>query len=137
MTKKYEKEYLSGIYNYLVKYHLGEENADTRENISKALCLDERELRRITSAINKSSDFEKLVSTKNTTYICNTKEECIGAILNTYKLAITQFKKARAMQTKLSLQGQIKMPLNGEEIKEIIEVYGSGLSADKSDRENE
>jgi len=121
---KNNETYLKTIYDYLIENHLGAEKSCTREELATELNINKRQLRRITSEINKSTDFEKLISTKNKTYICNTKDECIGAISNTFKLAITQFKKARAMQKKLGLQGQIKIQLNQDEMQEIIEVYG-------------
>ena len=81
-------------------------------------------MRKLTKEINTSTELEKLVSTTHCCYMCNTKEECEQSIRNTYRTAITLLKKGKAMERKVGLNGQIKMPL-GQYYKEFVETFSS------------
>lgn len=110
------------LYDYLKANHLGKENGIVRRELAQKLDISERELRRITKEINTSEELEKLVSTTHSCYICNSKEECEKAIKNTYRVAIALFKKAKQMEEKVGLNGQIKLPL-GKYYKEFVETF--------------
>ena len=115
-----EKAY--DLYNYLLAHHLGKNRAILRPDLAQEFGVDERTLRKLTQEINSSMNYDKVVSTSHCCYLCATKEECEKAIKNTYKTAITLFKKAKKMEKKVGLNGQIRMPM-GEDYKEIIETF--------------
>ena len=117
MLKKAEE-----LYNYLKNKHLGIENGIKKKELSIVVGIDERELRRLTAYINKSNKFEKLISTRGYCYMCRNAEECLSSIINTYKVAVSQFKKAKSMEKKLGLNGQYKIRL-GEDYKEFVETF--------------
>lgn len=110
------------LYDYLKENHLGSKNGIKKPELANALGINERELRKLTKAINESTELEKLVSTTHSCYMCNTKEECEKSIRNTYRVAITLFKKAKAMERKVGLNGQIKLKL-GKYYKEVVETF--------------
>lgn len=112
------------IYYYLNRIHLGEENGITKPALATMLNMTERELRHYTKIINENSQFERLVSTTHRCYICNTKAECEKSIRNTYRVAIALFKKAKAMEKKVGLNGQIKINL-GNDFKDFVETFSS------------
>jgi len=115
-----EKAY--DLYNYLLAHHLGKNRGILRPDLAEVFGVNERELRRLTQEINSSMNFDKLVSTSHCCYLCATKEECEKALKNTYSMAITLFKKAKKMEKKVGLNGQIKIPM-GEDYKEFIETF--------------
>lgn len=104
------------LYDYLLAHHLGAKNATTKENLALGTSLTKRQLRYLTQEINESQEFERLISTADGCYMCETKEECCRAIKSTYRQAITLFKKAHKMEKKVGLNGQIK--IEGGEIVE-------------------
>lgn len=110
------------LYDYLKNNHLGRENGIKKPELAQKLGISERELRKLTKEINISTELEKLVSTTHCCYMCKTKEECEQSIRNTYRTAITLLKKGKAMERKIGLNGQIKMPL-GNEFYEIINTF--------------
>ena len=110
------------LYDYLKNNHLGRENGIKKPELAQKLGISERELRRLTKEINTSTELEKLVSTTHCCYMCKTKEECEQSIRNTYRTAITLLKKGKAMERKIGLNGQIKMPL-GDEFYEIVSTF--------------
>lgn len=110
------------LYDYLKNNHVGRENGIKKPELAQRLGISERELRRLTKEINTSTELEKLVSTTHCCYMCKTKEECEQSIRNTYRTAITLLKKGKAMERKIGLNGQIKMPL-GNEFYEIINTF--------------
>lgn len=110
------------LYDYLKANHLGKDNAISRVDLALELGIDERELRRMTREINTSGFLEKLVSTSYKCYMCDTKEECETAIKNTYKTAIALLKKAKRMEKKMGLNGQIKMGL-GEDYQDVVDTF--------------
>ena len=112
------------LYNYLKKNHLGQKNGIRKPELAQTLGINERELRRLTKAINESNELEKLVSTTHSCYMCETKEECEQSIRNTYRVAIALFKKAKAMERKVGLNGQIKLKL-GDYYKDFVETFTS------------
>ena len=110
------------LYDYLKNNHLGRENGIKKPELAQKLGINERELRKLTKEINTSTELEKLVSTTHCCYMCKTKEECEQSIRNTYRTAITLLKKGKAMERKIGLNGQIKMPL-GDEFYEIVSTF--------------
>lgn len=112
------------LYDYLKNNHLGRENGIRKPELASNLGINERELRRLTKSINESNELEKLVSTTHSCYMCKTKQECEQSIRNTYRVAITLFKKAKAMEKKVGLNGQIKLKL-GKYYKDVVETFSS------------
>lgn len=110
------------LYDFLKKEHLGEENGITRPLLAAYLGISERTLRKLTKQINESPVLDKIVSTSHCCYMCNTKKECIKAINNTYRVAITLLKKAKNMERKLGLNGQVKLHL-GDYYKDFVETF--------------
>lgn len=110
------------VYDYLKNNHLGNKNGILRRDLANNLGITERNLRRITSEINTSNELEKIVSTTGSCYMCSNKEECEKSVRNTYSVAIALFKKAKQMEKKVGLNGQIKMKL-GKYYKEVIETF--------------
>ena len=110
------------LYDYLKNNHHGRENGIKKPELAQRLGINERELRKLTKEINTSTELEKLVSTTHCCYMCKTKEECEQSIRNTYRTAITLLKKGKAMERKIGLNGQIKMPL-GNEFYEIVNTF--------------
>lgn len=112
----------SDLYKYLTAYHLGKNQGIFRPDLAVDMRISTRELRRLTQEINSSMEFEGIVSTTHCCYLCATKEECEATIRNTYKMAITLFKKAKTMEKKVGLNGQIKMTL-GEDYNDFVETF--------------
>lgn len=110
------------LYNYLLTNHYGRENGIVRSELAVRLGISERELRRLTKEINESQKFEKLVSTTHSCYICKTKGECRHSIMNTWRVAIALITKAKQMEKKVGLNGQIKIS-TGELYKDIVETF--------------
>lgn len=106
------------LYDYLLAHHLGAKNTITKENLAAVTNLSKRQLRYLTQEINESPAFERLISTADGCYMCETKEECCRAIKSTYKQAITLFRKAHKMEKKVGLNGQIKI-----ESGDIVETF--------------
>jgi hypothetical protein len=112
------------LYDYLKQNHLGIENGIKKPELAQAFGVNERELRKLTKAINESTELEKLISTTYRCYMCNTKEECEKSIRNTYRVAIALFKKAKMMEKKVGLNGQIKIKL-GKHYKDVVETFSA------------
>ena len=110
------------LYDYLKNNHFGKENGINKPELAQKLGINERELRKLTKAINESTELEKLISTSHSCYMCETKEECEKSIRNTYRVAVTLFKKAKAMEKKVGLNGQIKLKL-GKYYKDVVETF--------------
>lgn len=110
------------VYDYLKTHHLGRENGIRKPELANKLGISERQLRKLTKAINESTELEKLVSTTHSCYMCQTKEECERAIRNTYRVAIALFKKAKAMEKKVGLNGQIKIKM-GEYFADFVKTF--------------
>lgn len=119
---KHHEPLMYRLYDYLKDNHLGRENGIKKPELAKKFDITERELRKLTKEINTSTELEKLVSTTHCCYMCNTKEECEQSIRNTYRTAITLLKKGKAMERKVGLNGQVKMPL-GDEFYEIVSTF--------------
>jgi hypothetical protein len=110
------------LYSYLKANHLGKENGISKPLLAQKFNISERVLRKLTKTINENTDFEKIVSTTHCCYMCNTKEECEKTIKNTYRVALTLLKKAKAMEKKVGLNGQIKINL-GDQYKDFVETF--------------
>lgn len=110
------------LYSYLKANHLGEERGISKPLLAQKFNISERVLRRLTKIINESADFEKIISTTHCCYMCNTKEECEKTIKNTYKVALALLKKAKSMEKKVGLNGQIKINL-GDQYKDFVETF--------------
>ena len=112
------------LYDYLKENHLGKENGIRKPLLAEQLGINERELRKLTKAINESTELEKLVSVSHRCYMCHTKEECEKAIRTTYRFAVAHFKKAKQMERKVGLNGQVKMKV-GKYYKDFVETFSS------------
>lgn len=110
------------LYDYLKENHLGAKNGIVRKDLVEILNIPTRRLRELTAEINSSDSLEKIVSTKGSCYLCDTKEECEATIRNTYNVAISLFKKAKKMEKKVGLNGQMKIRL-GKYYKEFVETF--------------
>lgn len=119
---KHHEPIVYKVYEYLKTYHTGKENGIKRPILAEKLGISERKLRKITREINTSNELEKLVSTTHSCYICGTREECEKAIRNTYSVAIAQFKKAKQMEKKVGLNGQLKLKV-GKYYKDFVETF--------------
>ena len=121
---KHHEPMVYRLYDYLKNNHLGENNGIKKPDLAKVLGISERELRKLTKSINESTELEKLVSVSHKCYMCNTKEECEKAVRTTYRLAVAHFKKAKQMEKKVGLNGQIKLKL-GKYYKDVVETFSS------------
>lgn len=119
---KHHEPMVYRLYDYLKNNHLGRENGIKKPALAQVLGISERELRKLTKAINESNELEKLVSTTHSCYMCETKEECEKSIRNTYIVAVALFKKAKSMEKKVGLNGQIKLKL-GKYYKDVVETF--------------
>lgn len=119
---KHHEPMVYRLYDYLKNNHLGRENGIKKPALAQVLGVSERELRKLTKAINESTELEKLVSTTHSCYMCATKEECEKSIRNTYRVAVALFKKAKQMEKKVGLNGQIKLKL-GKYYKDVVETF--------------
>lgn len=106
----------------LGRLHRGAENGIKRDVLAWQLGVHERSVRKAIKKINESPDIEALVSTSHSIYMCDTKDECEQAINNTYRMAISLFKKAKAMEKKMKLNGQIKIKL-GDDYDEFVQTF--------------
>lgn len=119
---KHHEPIVYRLYDYLKAHHYGQENGIKKPELAQKLGVSERELRKLTKEINESTELEKLVSTTHCCYMCATKEECEKSIRNTYRVAVALFKKAKAMEKKVGLNGQIKLKL-GKHYKDVVETF--------------
>lgn len=119
---KIETYKVQDFYEYMLQHHLGREHGITKPELAADLNISTRDLRRLTKAVNESAEFSRLVSTTHCCYLCNTKDECRSAIKNTYRVAIALFKKAKKMEKKVGLNGQMKLKL-GDDFRDIVETF--------------
>ena len=122
-TKHHSSE-VYRLYDYLKANHLGKENGIKKPELAEKLGIKARELRKLTKEINESTELEKLVSTSHCCYMCKTKEECEKSIRTTYKVAVALFKKAKQMEKKVGLNGQMKIKL-GKYYKDFVETFSN------------
>lgn len=113
------------VYEFLKKNCMGLENATPKPEVAEYFNLTTRELRKITHEINTSGELEKIISTTHSCYMCKNNDEAEKSIRNTYRMAISLFKKAKAMEKKVGLNNQIKIPL-GKYYKEMVETFTDG-----------
>lgn len=110
------------LYDYLKNNHMGIANGIKRPLLAEKFGITERELRRLTREINESGELEKIVSTTHCCYMCETQAECEKSIRNTYRVAVALFKKAKRMEKKVGLNGQLKIKL-GAYYKDFVETF--------------
>ena len=110
------------VYEYLCENCNGKKNGRRRSEIAALFGLKQRDLRRIMHEINTSADYERMVSTNGSIYICADDKECRSSIRTTYRSAVALIKKARQMEKKLGLHGQTRIVDNGAEI-EVVEAF--------------
>lgn len=122
--QKHHQPEVYRLYDYLKANHLGKANGIKKPDLAKILGIKPRELRKLTAEINASTELEKLVSTSHCCYMCETKEECEKSIRTTYKVAVALFKKAKQMERKVGLNGQVKMKV-GKYYKDFVETFSS------------
>lgn len=123
MTTSNKTTELENLYNYLKENHLGREHAIKARDLAVVTGKSVRKLRAYCEAINRDSRFERLISTSNAIYLCESKTECGWAVRATYKQAITMLNKARAMERKLGLNGQVMFDKGAISGKEYVLVY--------------
>lgn len=112
------------LYEYLKKYHFGKEKGIKKTDLAEKIGITDRELRKLTREINTSPEFQKLISTSHSCYVCKTKKECEKAIRTTYRVAISHFKKAKQMERKVGLNGQLKIKF-GPELSDFVNTFTS------------
>lgn len=98
---------LKALYQYLKENHFGYENRIKARDLALATRKSVRKLRAYCEAINRSSEFERLISTSEAIYLCKDHLDCAKALRNTYRQAISLLNKARAMEKKIGLNGQL------------------------------
>lgn len=120
--RRVSEEIVDMVYIHLCDHERGKENCTNRGAIAELFGLTPRQLRAVTQEINTSPKYDKLVTTCGNIYICKTKEECQKSIINTYRTAFSLLKKARAMEKKLGLNGQIRLS-EKTLLTDIVEVF--------------
>lgn len=123
MEKEEKERFEDKLYNYLCANHMGKKNSVKRSVLAERLGISERQLRKFTQAINRNPKYEKIVSTSGKCYMCYTKTECQLSIANTYKMAVTLFRKAKAMEKKYAMNGQVRIILKPDEYKEFVKTF--------------
>lgn len=116
-NKKIDDATFYKFLGHLREHCVGKENGCRRTTLANLLGVHERTVRYATKRANEDLGLEMLISTSHSVYVCNTKEECEQAIRNTYRLAISLLKKAKAMEKKVGLNGQIKINLDDDIIR--------------------
>ena len=109
-------------YEYLKKNCYGEENHIKSKTLASIFKIDVATQKYILKEINESMDFDKLISTYGSIYMCRTEQECKKAISNEIKVGLTRLNKGKAMADKLSRNGQCKLKL-GKYYKDFITVF--------------
>lgn len=122
MRTEHHEPIIYRLYDWLKNYHYGEQNGILRADAAKAFGVSERDFRRLTREINESTELEKLVSTRRCCYMCATREECERSIRATYNTAAALLKKAKRMEKKVGLNGQMKIKL-GDYYKDVVETF--------------
>lgn len=93
-------------YDYLKKYCLGRENGISRNRLCEMFKVTLDTQKHILREINNSLDFDKMVSTSGSIYICNTEQECKIAIHNEIQSGLARLNKGKTMAKKLGRNGQ-------------------------------
>ena len=120
-NKRFDKEFITAIYNDLKNNHSGLENAVSRADYALGAGISERTMRAITHEINASPDFDGLISTSKALYMCETKDECLAAIGTTFRSAFTLMRKARKMEEKVRSNGKYKF--DDKDFRRIVSYY--------------
>lgn len=98
-------------YAYLKKYHFGIENKIKSKELAREMNTKLAEQKYILKEINESQDFDKLISTCGSIYMCKTREECKKAIMNEIKVGLTRLNKGKMMMKKFNRNNQTKLKL--------------------------
>lgn len=109
-------------YDLLKQNHLGKENGVKSQVLADYFGVSRAFQKTVLKEINESADFDKLISTCGSIYMCQTKEEVDLTLSHTFNTAITLIHKAQSMQKKAKSQGQYKIKL-GEYYKDFITVF--------------
>lgn len=109
-------------YAYLKRYHLGEENKIKSKELADIMGIPLGTQKYILKEINESQDFDKLISTYGSIYMCKTQQECKNAVMNEINVGLTRLKKGKEMAKKLSRHNQMKLKL-GEYYKALFETF--------------
>lgn len=111
------------FYDYMCEHHYGTENAIKRNDLADNLQVSDRTIRAWCKEINETTAFEKLISTSHSIYVCRTEQECKWSIIATYKQAISLFRKAKTMEKKVGLNGQVKIGVDKGLLDSIVETF--------------
>ena len=133
-NKRFDKEFITAIYNDLKNNHSGLENAVSRADYALGAGISERTMRAITHEINASQDFDGIISTSKALYMCETKDECLAAIGTTFRSAFTLMRKARKMEEKVRNNGQYKF--DDKDFRRIVSYYFPREVEKKGEGEN-
>ena len=120
-TKKH-RPIVYRYYDYLKKNHMGAENGIKSYHLAEVFGVQLGTQKYILKEINESADFDKLISTSGSIYMCKRKDECLKAINNELKTAITRIKKAHAMANKLSKNNNYKIKM-GDYYNDFVTVF--------------
>lgn len=110
------------VYDELKK-HIGKENAISAWELAVKFTITERELRCIIHTIRESSELEKSIGSCNNGYYICTKYDANKAIERLYRQAFSTLKVARALEKKVSINGQGKIPM-GDYFKKFYQSLG-------------
>lgn len=109
-------------YTYLKKNHLGAENGIPRAKLCEKFNINLETQKGILREINESEDFDKIISTSKSIYMCKRKQECIQAIHNEIQSGLARLNKGKTMARKVDKNNQYKLKL-GDYFKDTISVY--------------
>lgn len=119
---KKHKPLVYKYYDYLKQHCLGRANGVSRDYLAAYFGVTLPQQKSVLREINQSLDFDKIVSTSHSIYICNSEQECKIAIFNEINSGLTRLKKGKLMAEKLKRNGQYKLKL-GDYYKEFIETF--------------
>ena len=122
METKKHKPIVYRYYDLLKKEYYGKENGIKRKDLAEIMGVDVATQKSILKEINQSPDFDKLISTCGSIYMCKTKEEVDLTLRHTWNTTKTLLDKYMAMSNKAQRNGQAKIAL-GEYFKQYVTVY--------------
>lgn len=109
MENEIEKTIVYIYYDYLNKHHKGIKNAISREELCKVFNVSLKTQKRVLARINSCQSFDKLVSTSECIYVCDTMQESKKAYVNEINSGLTRIKKGVIMARKVLTNEQFKM----------------------------